>query len=258
MILVTKPITPPKKLRLATVATTALNTTYDTAQSSYDTGIKKFNFDSNIYGDTTVKAALKKAQNKKCCYCESIFDANYSGDVEHYRPKGAIGSGKSKILPGYYWLAYSWSNLFYACAACNQYSKRTAFPLADETRRAHNHHCNIKLEDPLILNPSGSSDPREHIHFNGDVPIWKSAAGKTTISSIKLDREGLLLRRRQHFKLLDALLNIIKSLQNSTESDQIVIVSEARADLKRAVQKDAEFSAASSDYLEPHRNLWDV
>ena len=77
------------------------------------------------------------------------------GDVEHYRPKGAIGSGKTKIRPGYYWLAYNWNNLYYACADCNQYRKRAAFPLVDETNRALDHHGAIGNEDPLILDPGG-------------------------------------------------------------------------------------------------------
>ena len=258
MILVTKPPVAPTALAAGTATTAKDILAYDDAPKDYEGGVKSFNFAKTVYGHATVKAALKAAQHDKCCYCESRFDANYGGDVEHYRPKGAIGVGNSKILPGYYWLAYVWQNLFYACADCNQYRKRAAFPLATERDRVRNHHGNIKTEDPLILNPSGPRDPHDHIKFKGDVPIWKSSAGKETITRIKLDREGLLLSRRRHFKLLDACVTIVVRLQGSANAAAIAAVADARRELKAATQPEAIFSAASSDYLAPHRALWDV
>ncbi len=258
MILVTKPPLAPTALAAGVAATAAHLLAYDGSPNDYDSGAAKFGFNKTIYGHAIVKAALKAAQHDKCCYCEGRFDANYGGDVEHYRPKGAIGAGRSKILPGYYWLAYMWPNLFYACADCNQYRKRAAFPIADEAQRVRNHHGDIALEDPLILDPSGPRDPREHIGFNGDVPIWKSPTGKETIGRIKLDREGLLLSRRQHFRLLDAYLTIIVRLKNSIEPAAIAAVADARRGLKAAILPEAIFSAASSDYISPHRALWDA
>ncbi|HEX8413731.1 MAG TPA: hypothetical protein VF637_07565 [Sphingomicrobium sp.] len=254
----TKPPAAPRALAAGVPATAAHLLDYDGASQDYDSGAAKFAFSKTIYGHASVKAALKAAQHDKCCYCEGRFDANYGGDVEHYRPKGAIGSGKSKILPGYYWLAYLWPNLFYACADCNQYRKRAAFPLANEAQRVRNHHGDIALEDPLILDPSGPRDPREHIKFNGDVPVWKSPAGKETIGRIKLDREGLLLSRRQHFRLLDAYLTIIERLQHSADPAAVTAVADARRELNAAILPEAVFSAASSDYLAPHRALWNV
>lgn len=258
MILVTKPPVAPPALAAGVAVTAAHLVAYDDASHDYNSGIVKFSFTKTIYGHATVKVALKAAQHNKCCYCEGRFDAHYGGDVEHYRPKGAIGAGKSKILPGYYWLAYLWSNLFYACADCNQYRKRADFPIADDTQRVRNHHGNIALESPLILDPAGPRDPREHIRFNGDVPIWRSPAGKETIKRIQLDREGLLLSRRQHFRLLDAYLTIIVKLRNSFDPDAITAVADARRDLKATILPEAVFSAACSDYLAPHSALWDV
>jgi hypothetical protein len=155
-------------------------------------------------------------------------------------------------------LAYIWPNLFYACADCNQYRKRAAFPLADEGHRVRNHHGDIAIEAPLFLDPSGPRDPREHIRFNGDVPIWKSPAGKETIGRIKLDREGLVLSRLQHFRLLDACLTIIVRLQDRADPAAVAAVADARRELKGAILPEAIFSAATSDYLAPHRASWDV
>jgi uncharacterized protein (TIGR02646 family) len=258
MILVAKPPAGPPSLASG-IAESATNcAAYLANPLDYDDGMAKFEFKKSIYGNARVKEALKVAQHHKCCYCEARFDANYKGDVEHYRPKGAIGSGKSKILPGYYWLGYSWSNLFYACADCNQYRKRAAFPLVNEALRARNHLLDEALEDPLILNPSGPTNPRDHIRFNLDVPFWLSSTGEETVTRIKLDREALALSRRRHFRLLTALLTIIELNRTSASPNKVAAVADARASLRNAMRPEAEFSAASSDFLEPHRAKWDV
>lgn len=258
MILVTKPQPAPNALAAGVALTAANLAAYDLASQDYISGALTFTFVKKVYGPESIKAALKAAQHRKCCYCESIFDANYAGDVEHFRPKGAVGSGRTKILPGYYWLAYSWSNLFYACADCNQYRKRAAFPLADAANRARSHHDDIALEDPLLLDPSGPRDPRQHIRFNADVPTWTSTAGRETVVRIKLDREGLTLSRRRHFRLLEILLLVIRLHGTSTHPDKVAAVADARRDLKAAILPEALFSAASSDYLAPHSALWDI
>jgi uncharacterized protein (TIGR02646 family) len=204
-----------------------------------------------------IKTALKRAQYGKCCYCEAVFDAHYTGDVEHYRPKGAEGSGTNRIRPGYYWLAYAWNNLFYACADCNQYRKRAAFPLADEAKRARDHHGVLADEDPLLLDPGGPRNPRNHIRFNHDVPIWRSEAGRATVQRIKLDREALCASRRKHFRLLEALLEIIRLGREDTRPDRVAAVTCARTALVDCMKPNAEFSAASEDFLLPRRGVWD-
>ena len=257
MILVAKPNPAPASLAPGVAETAAICASYDADPEAYADGRAKFEFKSGIYGSLTLKGSLKSAQHGKCCYCEAIFNSNYSGDVEHYRPKGAIGAGKRRIQPGYYWLAYAWDNLFYACADCNQYRKRAAFPLADEAKRALDHHGMLADEDPLLLNPGGPRDPRGHISFNRDVPISHSEAGRTTIQRINLDREALCASRRKHLRLLEALLEIIRLARGDPQPDRIETVTRARAALAACMKPDAEFSAATEDFLLPRRHLWE-
>ena len=256
MIMVVKPADPPGDLGAGAAETTANCASYDATPAAYCDGSSKFKFEKKIYGTADVKAALKRAQFDKCCYCEAVFDANYAGDVEHYRPKGAIGAGKLRVRPGYYWLAYEWDNLFYACADCNQYRKLAAFPLADETKRARNHHDLVAHEDPLILDPGGPRDPRNHIRFNRDVPTWKTTAGCATVSLLKLDREALCASRRKHFRLLEALILIIQMGRGRPEPDKIQAVACARTALRACMAHDAEFSAATQDLLIPLQTKW--
>lgn len=62
-----------------------------------------------VYKEKAVREALRKMCYGKCAYCESRITAIYSGDIEHFRPKG-----------NYYWLAADWENLLFACPFCNQ------------------------------------------------------------------------------------------------------------------------------------------
>ena len=67
----------------------------------------------------------------KCAYCESLITNNQPGDVDHYRPKGRVMDANNKPVmittalgenphPGYYWLAYQFSNLLPSCIDCNR------------------------------------------------------------------------------------------------------------------------------------------
>lgn len=255
MILVDKPAAP-RSLDAGVAETDAYCADFDADPRAYRDGQKTFSFKRSIYGSSRVKNALKHAQKGKCCFCEARFDANYRGDVEHYRPKGAIGSGATRIRPGYYWLAYTWTNLYYACADCNQYQKRAAFPLVDETKRASDHHSGIADEDPLILDPGGPRDPRDHIRFNGDVPTGVTSAGRETISLLKLDREALCRDRREHFRILQAMIDIIRLMETDQRPKAIECVSKARSELANSVKPESKFSAASQDFLAPFRQYW--
>jgi hypothetical protein len=107
-------------------------------KTDYDNGIRSFRFSSKIYGHKTVKDALKKAQHDKCCFCEARVTHISHGDVEHFRPKAAFLAKDSRKFtkPGYYWLAYDLSNLYFSCQICNQSYKKNYFPIAEEANRA--------------------------------------------------------------------------------------------------------------------------
>ena len=109
MIRIRKPSRAPRILRERGKTTTDADcSAFDISPNDYLNGNKTFDFDSSIYGAKSVKNALIKAQNKKCCFCESKVTQVTYGDVEHFRPKGGFKQDKTDTLgrPGYYWLAY--------------------------------------------------------------------------------------------------------------------------------------------------------
>ncbi|WP_114835626.1 hypothetical protein U0027_04510 [Agrobacterium tumefaciens] len=68
------------------------------------------------YREYDVKQMLRGLFHGKCAYCEKFIEKGMS-EVEHYRPKGAV---EGTNHPGYWWLAYKWSNLLPTCPGCNK------------------------------------------------------------------------------------------------------------------------------------------
>jgi len=239
----------PSSLRRGVAANAANCESYDADPAAYRSGAARFEITSAIYGTKVVKRRLKRDQHGKCGFCEAIFDANVAGDVEHYRPKGAVEAQGDRIYPGYYWLGYAWTNLSYACPDCNEYRKRDRFPLFDEEARALDHHGDIAAEQPFLLDPYGARDPRAHIAFRGEAPIGLTPEGKTTIDLLALGRTTLARDRLHHLRLLTSLRESIGLLEHDARPEAIEYVERARSELAAAVQPEARFSAASADHL---------
>lgn len=176
--------------------------------TAYNNGLQDFDFRSAIYGHKSVKTILKKIQSKKCCFCESKVPHIAHGDVEHFRPKGGVQKEGSISLtkPGYYWLAYNFSNLFFSCQICNQKYKQNFFPLKDESKRAESHLEDYRLEENLILHPE-FDNPEDHLTFERDVikPKNNSIKGEATIKYTGLDRDDLEEQRREYLAVFELL-----------------------------------------------------
>jgi len=158
-----------------------------------------------IYNDAQVKARLLSDQHRKCCYCESRPTSVSYGDVEHFRPKGGYQQVRGELLhkPGYYWLAYAWNNLYFACHLCNQEFKGNYFPLRNPTKRAKNHNDVLAQEHPLLPDPA-AEDPARYLTFQKDaiLPKRDSLRGRACIEAFGLDRPELIDRRIEHLKRL--------------------------------------------------------
>ncbi len=153
-----------------------------------------------------VKEKLWTRQHCKCCYCERT-QIPESNDVEHYRP--AISARRSEgeePEDGYWWLAWSWSNLMFACQNCNRWAKNDWFPLQAGSRRlveeeqpGRNSH-----EQPLLIDPA-SEDPMRHIKFQRDALTQKwlpfprdgSERGRKTIEILKLAKRAAFVELYQ-------------------------------------------------------------
>lgn len=159
------------------------------------------------YGHADIREALWAAQQHKCCYCEKDIELTYE-DVEHYRPKAEADRHPGcAAIHGYWWLAFTWENLLYACRQCNEGKKRTKFPLNRGSVALMAEQTPPGQEIPLLIDPTMESGVR-HIEFRrerrGRRDYWipeprnNSPQGRWTIDVCGLDRSPLLDRYRGH------------------------------------------------------------
>jgi len=216
---------------------------------------RKLEFDRAIYGAPAVKSSLSEAQHDKCCFCESKISHISSGDVEHFRPKAACRSTADapERKPGYYWLAYDWSNLYFACEQCNRRHKRNLFPLEDEGARVLSHRDAERLsaEQPLYIDPC-RDQPEAHIGFRREYAKERagSVRGKITIGDLGLNRSPLCERRRNHRQLLLTLLRNVRSwLAMGCPAAQCSLATSNLERVLSSLRDEAEYAAMSRALL---------
>ncbi|MFM9951814.1 MAG: hypothetical protein ACKV1O_28040 [Saprospiraceae bacterium] len=218
----------------------------------YLQGDRQFKF-KDAYCTDEVKNALKACQYNKCCFSEAKFVGDDS-HVEHFRPKGRVDdypNGKS-YYPGYYWIAYEWSNLFLCKSRINSSCKRNFFPLFDNNQRNRS-HLDTNIEEPMLVDPS-FDNPRDHIEFIGDEPVGKSEKGHFTITLLRLRTSEFEEARRTRLRLIKLLRISIDNALNEGIDKNHPDVADIINELKQAVLSHSEFSSMVKDFLKdwPH------
>lgn len=230
-----------------------LRSDYDNDPEGYNNGEPTFNFTQGCYGSSIVKELLKQRQYEKCCYSEAKFNGDY-GDVEHFRPKGRLDdyNTKEKCFPGYYWLAYEWTNLFLCKERINISYKKNFFPLLNEAQRNRNHH-NTNIELPYLIDPS-AEDPRDHIRFHEDEPMHLSERGRVTIELLGLRHSDFAEGRLRVLKTLRTMKDTVDLLHNDGYQLTDPRIEPLINHLRSAVLPNAEFSSMAIDFLSgwPH------
>ncbi len=153
--------------------------------------------DLDFTGYEIVKDELAQALNRKCVFCEMALRPEGS-PVEHFRPKARVANkGEPWDENRYWWLAWTWENLLFACDRCNNVPyKGNQFPLVPGTRALPEGSFDLRAEQPLLIDPS-SVDPRDHLRFKWSrserrwvpVPVNGSVLGKKTIEVLGLDQD---------------------------------------------------------------------
>lgn len=151
---------------------------------------------TELSGYELVKDELFAMQRNKCCYCEKREEQAKFRDVEHFRPKAR-----------YWWLAWTWENLLFACIDCNREYKRDQFPLASGGTALIAEQRPPGAELPLLIDPTDpASDPFDEMEFRRETihgrerwrPYGRTPRGWETIRVCGLDRAGLLDLYTEH------------------------------------------------------------
>lgn len=199
---------------------------------------------------------LWRAQQFKCAYCEGQ-EQKKRNDVEHFRPKARIDPCDGKaFIPGYWWLAWSWSNLLFSCRNCNQSpAKVDKFPIEAGSKRLVAEEEPPGAEMPLILDPY-IDEPMNHLVFKrarfglrerwGPIPL--TTRGKRTIEILLLDRDDLLDLYEKHVE--DHIRPGIDHLHEAIALGNPAMVQSAWRHVARVTERGRPFSALAYDALD--------
>jgi hypothetical protein len=176
--------------------------------------------DADVYsGQKNYYASLNGMFFGKCAYCETSIFQGFSGDIEHFRPKGNVKdsngrTAKTKINnietehPGYYWLAYNSQNLLLSCELCNRPNKQRSsdnrtigkhdfFPLETDFRASK--PGDEVNELPSLLNPL-LDNPDDHLKIDETgVLTFTTSRGDKTIRLLGLNERDLPNARREKY-----------------------------------------------------------
>ncbi len=120
-------------------------------------------------GYNVAKSVLVATLNSKCIFCEMPIRTKGS-PVEHFRPKALVhNKDEEPDKSRYWWLAWTWENLLFACGRCNTTFKRNQFPLVPGTPPLPELSVALDDERPLLIDPA-RVNPREHIRFHWSEP----------------------------------------------------------------------------------------
>jgi hypothetical protein len=113
-----------------------------------------------------------------------------------------VGAGAGRREhPGYYWLAYDWTNLVPVCGMCNG-RKSTRFPLMPGSKYA-TRPGGEKGEKPVFLHPAlGRENPENHFEYRAKTGYLKpkTERARLMIEILDLNREGLVDERRAAYQ----------------------------------------------------------
>jgi uncharacterized protein (TIGR02646 family) len=159
-------------------------------------------------GYGVARMPLYRAQHGKCAYCETIQQST-ALPTEHFRPKAAVVADRDHVTAetGYWWLAWTWDNLFFACTTCNSAARKgNHFALRRGSIPLRPSQSPPAQEVSMFIDPS-REDPLEHIEFVMlRVGHWVPRArrgsdrGVYTIAKLGLDDPGLLDLYARHVR----------------------------------------------------------
>lgn len=179
---------------------------------------KRYDWPFNKEIDRELKEYLHDSFMGKCGYCESKIEYTLLGTVDRYRPNNGVREKNEYHQDLYWWLAFEWDNLIYACKECNQF-KGNYFPI--KGKRALNQNEDYHKEDCMILNPY-SDEPNNHLGYDSTNHGYIDALtdkGNQTIELLRLNRTDLIERRKNARKeLLDQIKGLIKGSEIKNNS----------------------------------------
>lgn len=223
---------------------------------------------SNVW--SRLSAVLSNRSHGKCWYCESN-ELRSDNPIDHFRPKGKVAECPEH--PGYWWLAFEWSNYRYACTYCN--SKRVEI----DTAGGKQDHFPIftppdwnkcqddnNAEKPKLLDPTDADDYKL-LTFNQNGEACPNCSDeeseeheKATISIelYHLNHEPTRKARKAIFQKIRQIVantNQLIELGVDIKSDQIKSNKKELIKLIRPSCRTTKFNSAAKQYLREYERV---
>lgn len=203
----------------------------------------------SYWQEEDVRKTLWRHQYRKCCYCERKRELKRESDVEHYRPKAAVTEEEENNHPGYWWLAYDWTNYLFACKPCNQAHKKNHFPLLPGGSRAWGPNNDLSEEKPVLINPY-DEDPEEFIDFDwhesGELLVLVKAVGRDGdgrgSKSIGLARLNRLELMEERAEIILNLRAMAAKMMAGKYLGRQVLINDAARDIERETAAKMQFA----------------
>ena len=223
---------------------------------------------------TALREDFTAYSNDKCWYVE-CKNLGTDDDIDHFRPK--LGVKEDPSHPGYYWLAFDWTNLRLSCHRANRPrtnpetgetgGKAEHFPLIDPRTRAKGPNDNLLLEVPALLDPTKLADV-VLLSFkpNGEVDLSPEFKGQL-IAEIKFEASRIVLHlnwpkfRDARVVLYNQIARIIdrgerEAPRNYNMHAASAAFFDACRDLRNTMDAREEYSAAARVYVESFKHVW--
>lgn len=217
-------------------------------------------FNQERWRNDSVRLALEELFHGKCAYCETVLGPFPGrGTICHHRPKvRAMDLDGSTSADHYWWLAYTWENIYPTCHDCNKH-KSTRFPVRGQRVRPWTHGAELAAEQPLLLDPC-HDDPAEHLVFmeNGEV-ISNTERGVVTIKVLGLNRTSLVESRRAVLNRVGALAQRVHALaRHSSTEHKHPYADDTLSILRELMHPSGEHSAAVSQLIRRWADEWGI
>ena len=205
----------------------------------------------NQFKQSDTKLALD-IFSETCVFCQqklTIATGNEDArSVEHFRPKSK-----------YWWLAYSWDNLFPVCRVCNQekdnnfYCSGTQITNIRSTDLANIHTLAADyqtIEQPKLLHPV-LDESEIHLKYDlkGKIEDDVSARGKYTIDTCKLDRLDIQGKRKSIFDEFDTEIALILFDGSKSQSQKQTEIFRKYFDFQKDAQNNRTIFSGYKRYI---------
>jgi uncharacterized protein (TIGR02646 family) len=224
---------------------------------------------------TAVRDTFAAYSNDKCWYVE-CKNLGTDDDIDHFRPKSGVKEDPTH--PGYYWLAFDWTNLRLSCHRANRPrtnpetgetgGKAGHFPLIDPATRAQAPADDLSREVPALLDPTKLADV-VLLSFtpNGEVDLSPEYKGQA-VAEAKFEASRLCLHlnwpkfRDARVVLYNRIARIVDRGEREAPQDYSGVHAAGEAfvdacrDLRTTMLAREEYSMAARVYVESFKHVW--